>query len=167
MSPPAAFQFGDRSARGALATAPTASCQLGPELVHNAALSLVELGFGVRKSDPFGTVDLGEGRCSSGTGRPFELDHAAVLIIGLNCFRVNVALDGEGMKLFLPSPEGVERGQIARGSRVPELFFELSERGVFGRLGVRIKLAFWDRPGVFVLLGPERPAGMNEQNLDD
>src|SRR5260370_5542637 len=120
-----------------------------------ARQDLLPCGFG-RK--PFGAIDFREALPGGALRRPF--DHGG---IGLDFGRVEIALDRPGEHALAAGLAHLaQRAELALGPD-PGLLLELAhgdrERILAGRI-----FALGDRPGARILLGPERPAGMDQQH---
>src|SRR3954471_4891326 len=128
--------------------------------LEQRALSCVDLLVGCCEREPFCTVVLREGLALAAARRPFHLESVAA-----NAAHVEVELGRErGDDLSAALLDLAKRSQ-RHGQLKSKLLGKLPSRGGFCVFFVGI-LALRDRPGAEVLVAPERPAGMNEQDLD-
>src|SRR3954454_11332431 len=124
------------------------------------ALSCVDLLVRFCKREPFGTIDLREGLTFAAARRPFHLETVAA-----NAAYVDVELGRErGDDLAAALLDLTKRSQ-RHGQLKSKLLGKFPSRGDVCVFSVRV-LAFRDRPGAEVLVAPERPSRMNEQDLD-
>src|SRR6185312_3898500 len=129
------------------------------ELVDEAALRRIDLRARRGEAEPLGAVDLGKGPNATRAWRPFEIEGVA-----LDSARIAITLDGPGIDdLAAGLPDGRQRAELASDGEA-RLLGELALRPR-QQILARRRLAFRDRPGAGILLGPERAAGMHQEHF--
>src|SRR6185295_13790447 len=109
---------------------------------------------------PYGPVHFGKRRALAGSRRPFDLEP-----VRIEKRRLEIALDREGGdELAAALAQFAERDIGSFRWRSAEFLFEFAP-GDGERIFTLVIFALRDGPGTFILVLPERPTGMHEENL--
>src|SRR5829696_180157 len=128
--------------------------------VEEDALAREKLLAGFFQGEPAGAVDLGERLLAPALRRPLELEAVAA-----DRRHVEIALSRKGDDALAARLDGLSQGLQLALQGDAELLRELAPGGGFRILAVEI-FALRNRPGAGVLPGPERPAGMHEEDAE-
>ena len=114
----------------------------------------------LRNAKPRGAVELGKRLGPPGLWRPLHLERIASEI-----GRIPIILNGPYVNDLAPRLPGFAERHYIAARTVTRLFRKLSlcrGKGSF----IRRDQSFWNRPRSKVLLAPERPSGVTEQDFD-
>ena len=125
-------------------------------------MALQQFDPGLLEWQPCDPIQLREFLKPSGTFRPFQREGVAD-----GTGDVEIGMHGEHREhLATGLAQRPELDPRPRRDRPAEFLGELTPRGV-PRILICVVLAFWDRPRAVVPAGPERSAGVSEEDLGD
>src|SRR5215217_5753370 len=131
------------------------------EPYQQLGLRRVELLARLLEAEPGGAIDLRKLLHPPRSRRPLDRERVAGDRVGVDVARGGVG--GDDLAALLAHLAELDELGAGR-QRAAELLFELAQRAR-ARIVAVLVLALRDRPRAGVLLGPERSAGMHEQDL--